>query len=90
LHHFGFNFFPQPILSKPLEKGKSYNALRIKHGAKILLSHGANLYTIYAIRCNEIVNDTQKLDFIILRPGDPIELTDNNNNILILYSLPCN
>ncbi len=68
----------------------NYNAVRVNHGDKILLRHSLNAYTIYAAQCNEIVNDNQKSGYIILYPGNPIELIDNNNNILILYSLPCN
>jgi hypothetical protein len=74
-------------LSKPI-KERTYNALRINHGSKILLRYGSYLYTIYAVRCNEIVNENQNSGHIILYPGDPIELIDKNN-ILILYSLPC-
>lgn len=80
--------YPQNISAKPIEE-RNYNALKVNYGAKILLRHGLNSYRIYAARCNEIVNENQKLGYIILYPGNPIELIDNNN-ILILYSLPCN
>lgn len=59
------------------------------HGVTILLTHGDHSYTVYASRCNELVKDLQKLDYIILNPGEPVELIDNSKNVLILYSLPC-
>lgn len=80
---------PQPILPNSVSAENTYYALRVDHGTKILLPHGINLYKVYAARCNEIVDKTQRLDYIILYPGEPIELIDKNN-IIILYSLPCN
>lgn len=81
--------YPQDIFAKPIEE-KNYNAVRLNHGDKILLRYSLNSYTIYAARCNEMVNGNQKSSYIILYPGEPIELKDESGNILILYSLPCN
>ncbi|MEY2986299.1 MAG: hypothetical protein RJB24_528 [Candidatus Parcubacteria bacterium] len=82
-------FLPQFTLASPSNLDKTYNALRVKHGTTISIQHGANIYEVYAARCNEIISHPIDSNYIILSPGDPIEIEDSKGNIMILYSLPC-
>lgn len=82
-------FLPQFTLASPSNSDKTYNSLRVKHGTTISIQHGANMYEVYAARCNEIVSKPIDSNYIILSPGEPVEVKDKYCNILILYSLPC-
>ena len=84
--------YSKPILADSLNDNKSYNAIRVEHGNTILLQYRSDVYGVYAARCNEVIKDDTKLNYIILNPGEPIELlyeSKNDIKILILYSLPC-
>lgn len=85
----GLAISTQNIFAQPLVHNTTYKAIRVDHGVIILMTHGDNSYKVYAARCNEIINNSQKLDYIILNPGEPVELIDSSKNVLILYSLPC-
>jgi len=93
---FGLMFSPQPIvLANSLNTGNNdkvqYRSLRVDYKHTINFVYNNKIYTVYATSCGEIINKYNKdLNYIILSPGEPIELKDDNGNILILYSLPCN
>ena len=79
----GLVFLPRFTLAKP---NKIYKDLMLKHGST------AYVYKVYAATCDE--TETKVSDnTIILKPGDPIEISYTDDlgtiNILLVYSLPC-
>lgn len=84
-------FYPQPILAESLDKNKiQFTSLRVDRGKEIEYIYGNRIYKIYAAHCGEIIIHPSESDYIILSPGEPVELKDKSGDILILYSLPCN
>lgn len=84
-------FYPQPIWAESLDKNKiQFTSLILDRGKEIEYIYGNRIYKIYAAHCGEIIIHPSESDYIILSPGDPVELKDESGNILILYSLPCN
>jgi hypothetical protein len=84
-------FYPQPILAESLDKNKiQFTSLRVDRGQEVKYIYGNRIYKIYATHCGEIINNSIESDYIILSPGEPVELKDKSGDILILYSLPCN
>jgi hypothetical protein len=79
----GLVFLPRFTLAKPNE---IYKYLMLKHGST------AYVYKVYAAKCDE--TETKVSDnTIILKPGDPIEISyideSGTINILLVYSIPC-
>jgi len=88
-------FYPQPIWAESSDNNKgqpkNITGIRVEHKTTIKFIYNNNIYTVYATSCSETINKYNKdLNYIILSPGDPVELKDESGNILILYSLPCN
>jgi hypothetical protein len=84
-------FYPQLIWADSLNNDKvQYRHLRVEYGAEEKFRYNNTVYTVYAAKCNTITTDPENLNYIVLKPGEPIELKDEKGNILILYTLPCN
>jgi hypothetical protein len=87
-------FYSQPIWAESLNTGNNnkiqYRHLRVEYGVEVKFIYNNTVYTVYAAKCNTITTDPKNLNYIVLKPGEPIELKDLNGNILILFSLPCN
>jgi|GEM_PF-991383 len=86
-------FYSQPLLADSSDNKKvrpqNITGIRVEHKTTRRFVYNNKLYTVYASRCNEIITESVDSNYIILNPGDPIELKDENGDILILYSLPC-
>jgi len=87
-------FYSQPIWAESLNTENNnkiqYRHLRVEYGVEVKFIYNNTVYTVYAAKCNTITTDPKNLNYIVLKPGEPIELKDSNGNILILFSLPCN
>lgn len=87
-------FYTQPIWAESLNTENNdkvqYRHLRVEYGVKVKFIYNSIAYTVYAAHCGEITTHPSESYYIILSPGDPVELKDKSGDILILYSLPCN
>lgn len=87
-------FYTQPICADSFDKNNLHphniKGIRVEHKDTIRFFYNNKLYTVYATHCGEIIIHPSESDYIILSPGEPVELKDKSGNILILYSLPCN
>jgi hypothetical protein len=81
---------PQEVYAKSSDKNYiQYKAIRVEHSHTIQFIYNNTKYTVYATDCKEIITQPIESTYIILSPGDPVELKDENGNVLIL-GLPQN
>jgi hypothetical protein len=85
-------FYSQPLLADSSDNKKAHpqniTGIRVEHKTTRRFVYNNKLYTVYA-DCKEIITQIRDSNYIILSPEDPIELKDENGNILLLYSVPC-